>query len=144
MSYPPIIFCGRCPMRPQGSPADLEKRRLRAIELLQDDVPVLVVADRVGVDRRSVRRWKRAYRRRGRRGVRGRPAPRRPSELRTPQRRELGGLVVAGPEAAGYGMSLWTCRRLVDLIRRHLCVANMNALRPSGDNPPVPGSIDLT
>ena len=128
----------------QGSPADLEKRRLRAIELLQDDVPVLVVADCVGVDRRSVRRWKRAYRRRGRRGLRARPAPGRPSKLSTPQRRQLVRLIVAGPEAAGYGMSLWTGRRLVDLIRRHLCVANMNALRPSGDNPPVPGSIDLT
>ena len=41
-------------MRPQGSPAELERRRLRAIELLQRDVAVHVVADRVGVDRRSV------------------------------------------------------------------------------------------
>jgi len=59
-------------MRPQGSPAELERRRLRAIELLHRDVAVHVVADRVGVDRRSVRRWKRAYRRHGRDGL---PAP---------------------------------------------------------------------
>jgi predicted ArsR family transcriptional regulator len=42
-------------MRPQGSPAELERRRVRAIELLQRDVPVHVVAERLGVDRRSVR-----------------------------------------------------------------------------------------
>jgi len=34
-------------MRPQGSPAELERRRLRAIELLQRDVAVHVVADPV-------------------------------------------------------------------------------------------------
>jgi len=44
-------------MRPQGSPAELERRRLRAIELLQRQLPVHVVAERLGVDRRSVRRW---------------------------------------------------------------------------------------
>ena len=36
-------------MRPQGSPAELEQRRLRAIELLQRDLPVHVVAGRLGV-----------------------------------------------------------------------------------------------
>jgi hypothetical protein len=40
-------------MRPQGSPAELERRRVRAIELLQRDVPVRGRAP--GVDRRSVR-----------------------------------------------------------------------------------------
>jgi transposase len=110
-------------MRPQGSPAELEQRRLRAIEWLQDDVPVHVVADRLGVDRRSVRRWKRSYRQRGRRGLRARPAPGRPPKLSAPQRRRLARLIIAGPEAAGYRTSLWTCRRLVDLIRRHFRVA---------------------
>jgi len=37
-------------------------------KLLQRDVPVHAVADRLGVERRSVRRWKRAYRRRAREG----------------------------------------------------------------------------
>lgn len=109
-------------MRPQGSPAELERRRLRAIELLQRDTPVHVVAERLGVDRRSVRRWKRAYRRQGRAGLRARPASGRPSKLTAAQRRQLARLVVAGPEAAGYPTSLWTCRRLVDLIRQHFKV----------------------
>jgi len=109
-------------MRPQGSPAELERRRIRAIELLQRDVPVHVVAERVGVDRRSVRRWKRVYRRQGRIGLRARPAPGRPPKLTAAQRRQLTRLVLAGPEAAGYATSLWTCRRIVDLIRRHFKV----------------------
>jgi transposase len=110
-------------MRPQGSPAELERRRLRAIDLLQREVPVHVVAERLGVDRRSVRRWKRAHRGQGRAGLRARPAPGRPPKLTTPQQRQLTRLVVAGPEAAGYRTSLWTCRRIVDLIRHHFKVA---------------------
>jgi transposase len=109
-------------MRPQGSPAELERRRLRAIELLQRDTPVHVVAERLGVDRRSVRRWKRAHRERGQGGLRARPASGRPSKLTAAQRERLTRLVVAGPEAAGYHTSLWTCRRLVDLIRQRFAV----------------------
>jgi transposase len=109
-------------MRPQGSPAELERRRLRAIELLQREVPVHVVAERLGVDRRSVRRWKRAHRRQGRAGLRARPSPGRPPRLSAAQRQRLARLVVAGPEAAGYRTSLWTCRRIVDLIRHHFTV----------------------
>src|SRR2546427_4411845 len=107
-------------MRPQGSPAELERRRLRAIDLLQREVPVHVVAERLGVDRRSVRRWKRAHRGQGRAGLRARPTPGRPPKLTTTQQRQLARLVVAGPEAAGYRTNLWTCRRIVDLIRPHL------------------------
>src|SRR2546428_3111349 len=85
-------------MRPQGSPAELERRRLRAIDLLQRDVPVHVVADRLGVDRRSVRRWKRA---RGRAGLRARPASGPPPKLTAAQRKQLARLVVAGSRASG-------------------------------------------
>jgi transposase len=104
-------------MRPQGSPAELERRRLRAIELLQRDTPVHVVAERLGVDRRSVRRWQRTHRQQGRAGLRARPAPGRPPRLTPQQRQRLARLVIAGPEAAGYRTNLWTCRRLVELIR---------------------------
>ena len=109
-------------MRPQGSPAEFERRRLRAIELLQRDRPVHVVAERLGVDRRSVRRWKRAHRRQGRAGLRARPASGRPPKLTAAQRHRLARLVIAGPEAAGYRTGLWTCRRIVDLIRSHFNV----------------------
>jgi transposase len=110
-------------MRPPGSPADLEQRRRRAIELLEQDVPVHVVADRLGVDRRSVRRWKRAYRRRGEAGVAARPAPGRPSKLTGRQRQTLVQGILRGPEAAGYSTGLWTCRRIVQFVRTRFGVA---------------------
>src|SRR3989442_13246336 len=114
MSYTPLW---EVRMRPQGSPAELERRRVRAIELLQRDVPVHAVAERLGVDRRSVRRGKRAYRRGGRAGLEA-PAPaRRPPQLTAAQRRQLAHLVVAGPEAAGDRPRLWDCRRIFAGIR---------------------------
>src|SRR2546422_1911781 len=104
MSYNPLW---EVRMRPQGSPAELERRRLRAIELLQREVPVHVVAERLGVDRRSVRRWKRAHRGQGRAGLRARPASGRPPKLAATQRRQLVRLVVAGPETAGRATRPW-------------------------------------
>ena len=49
-------------MRPCGSPEDLERRRNRAIDLLQRGYQPVEVAHMVGADRRSVRRWNAAYR----------------------------------------------------------------------------------
>src|SRR5438552_6484625 len=117
MSYNPLW---EVRMRPQGSPAELERRRLRAIELLQREIAVHVVAERLGVDRRSVRRWKRAYRGWGRNGLRARPAPGRPPKLSAAQRRQLVRVVVAGPGEAGSRPRLWACLRLVGLLRRHV------------------------
>jgi len=104
-------------MRPQGSPAELERRRRRAIALLERDLPVHVVADRLGVDRRSVRRWKRAYRRNGPGGLRAQSIPGRPARLTARQRRTLVGWILKGPEVAGYRNGLWTCRRVVAMVR---------------------------
>jgi len=104
-------------MRPQGSPAELERRRFRAIDLLQRGLPPHVVAERLGVDRRSVRRWKQAYRERGRDGVQARPAPGRPPKLTVSQRRTLVRWILRGPEAFGFRTALWTCQRIAELIR---------------------------
>src|SRR3989442_37037 len=52
MSYAPG---GRDPMRPPGTSAQLESRRLRAWRLLPEGVAPVDVARRVWVDRRSVR-----------------------------------------------------------------------------------------
>src|SRR5712692_8478585 len=109
--------CGGGAMRPHGSPAELERRRLRAIALLKEGIEPHVVADRVGVDRRSVRRWKRAYRLRGQGGIKARPASGRPSKLTGTQRRSLVGWILKGAEAFGYSTALWTCKRISDLIR---------------------------
>lgn len=104
-------------MRPHGSPAELERRRLRAIALLNEGIEPHVVAERIGVDRRSVRRWKRAYRLRGQSGIKARPAPGRPRKLTGTQRRSLVAWILKGAGAFGYPTALWTCRRISDVIR---------------------------
>lgn len=104
-------------MRPQGSPTELERRRLRAIELLERGLQPHVVAERLGVDRRSVRRWNRAYRRQGWEGLKAQPASGRPPKLTAQQRRRLVRWILKGPEAFGFRTALWTCQRIVQLIR---------------------------
>ena len=57
-------------MRPSGSPEELERRRRRAIALLQQGMAPVEVARMVGVDRRfGVRRWRVNYDRDGPAGV---------------------------------------------------------------------------
>ncbi len=109
-------------MRPQGSPAELERRRHRAITLLHKGYQPHEVAQMLSVDRRSVRRWKHAHRLRGGTGLRARPAAGRPSKLTPPQRRALVRWILRGPEAFGYSTALWTCRRIAHLIRERFHV----------------------
>lgn len=109
-------------MRPTGSPEELERRRLRALALLKEGLLPVEVARRVGVDRRSVRRWKRAARRRGAAGVRATPAPGRPPKLGPEQKRQLEALLLEGAQAAGFHTDLWTCPRVAELIERRFGV----------------------
>ena len=103
-------------MRPFGSPQELERRRLRALQLLEEGRAPVEVAREIGVDRRSVRRWKSAVRKNGKDGIRARPAPGRPSRLSPEQRKELEEWLLKGAKAAGFETDLWTCRRVAQLI----------------------------
>lgn len=105
-------------MRPTGSPEELEHRRLRALALLDEGLQPVEVARRIGVDRRSVRRWKAAARKHGRAGVQARAAPGRPSRLSAARKRRLEALLLKGPVASGFDTDLWTCPRVTELIRR--------------------------
>lgn len=110
-------------MRPTGSPEELERRRVRALVLLKEGLLPVEVARRVGVDRRSVRRWKRAARRRGEAGVRAKPAPGRPPKLGPEHKRRLEALLLEGAQAAGFHTDLWTCPRVAELIERRFGVS---------------------
>jgi len=109
-------------MRPTGSPEKLERRRLRALALLKEGLQPVEVARRVGVDRRSVRRWKAAARDQGEAGVRAKPATGRPPKLKARQRARLERLLVKGAQAAGYHTDLWTCPRVAEMIERRFGV----------------------
>jgi transposase len=109
-------------MRPEGSPEELERRRLRALALLEQGLQPVVVAQRLGVARRSVRRWKAAARRGGSQALAARPAPGRPPKLESRQQPRLKKLLLNGAQAAGFANDLWTCPRIARLIEREFGV----------------------
>lgn len=109
-------------MRPSGSPEELERRRNRAIDLVQQGYQPVDVAQMVGADRRSVRRWNAAYRAWGVDGIRRRPVPGRPSKLDRKSRKKLEGILLKGARAAGFPTDLWTCPRVAQVIRLRLGV----------------------
>jgi len=105
-------------MRPAGNPETLERRRHKAINLLSEGWSPVEVARHVGVDRRSVRRWRAAHDRDGPDGVALRPAPGRPSKLDAKARRRLEKLLLKGARASGFPTDLWTCPRVGEVIRQ--------------------------
>ena len=107
-------------MRPPGSAQELERRRRRAIELLQHGQSPIEVAQAVGCDRRSVRRWSAAFRKRGAPALKARVAPGRPSRLDAKAKRKLEKALLRGAVAAGFPSDLWTCPRVAQLIEDHL------------------------
>lgn len=109
-------------MRPSGSPVELERRRLRALDLLKEGLLPVEVARRVGVDRRSVRRWRASFDAEGRAGVRALPTPGRPSKLSAAERARLEKALLRGALAHGFPTDLWTCPRVAELIDRRFRV----------------------
>jgi transposase len=109
-------------MRPSGSPEELERRRFRALALLQQGLSPVEVAHRVGVDRRSVRRWNSAARRQGSKALRAQPAAGRPPRLNSRARQQLQRALLRGAQAAGFPTDLWTCPRVAQLIQQRFGV----------------------
>ena len=103
-------------MRPLGSARTLERRRRCAIELLEAGLQPVEVARQLGVDRRSVRRWKAAYRKGGEAAIEARAAPGRPSALDDQAKARLECILLKGAKAAGFPTDLWTCPRIAEVI----------------------------
>ena len=102
-------------MRPKGSPEELESRRRRAIALLNQNYQPVEVARMVGVDRRSVRRWKASYLNEGKQAIKAKPAG-RPQKLQEEAKKALERKLLKGAKAAGFPTDLWTCPRVAQLI----------------------------
>lgn len=106
---------------PRGVKRDfvrLERRRLKAIPLLEKGLSQGEIARRLGVHRQSVSRWARQFEDEGRRGLkRAGRAGRKPLLTVDDVKRIEAGLK-RGPEALGYSTSLWTAARVTDLIEQ--------------------------
>jgi transposase len=105
-------------MRPNGSATELERRRRRAIDLLEKGFSTTEVADRVGADPSSVRRWRQAHQRKGDHGLDAKPHPGRPPLLTKRQKTMLMKRLLKGAKANGFSSDLWTCPRIAELIER--------------------------
>lgn len=103
-------------MRPLGSAEQLEKRRRKAIALLQSGKTYREVARITRAALSSVVRWQQAYHRDRRKGLAARPTPGRPSRLTGAQREQLRQWLLEGAGAAGYTTELWTLKRIAHLI----------------------------
>jgi transposase len=99
-----------------GSPAELERRRRLAVARVQDGYSTAEVAEFLGVDPSTVRRWVIAFRAAGARGLGARPVPGRPPKLTRCQDKVVRRWLSEDPTAFGFPTSLWTCSRLAQLI----------------------------
>jgi transposase len=109
-------------MRPHGSAEELERRRRRAIALLEEGYMQSEVARMVGVSPASVTRWRQAHEKEGDAGLDAIPVPGRPSKLSDAEKRKLVRLLKQGPRKHGYAMELWTLKRVAELIRKQFRV----------------------
>lgn len=109
-------------MRPPGTPKQLEKRRRRAVQLLESGQRLSAVARQVGAAVSSVFRWWQAYRRTGTRGLDPKPTPGRPPRLSTGEKRQLVKRLSRGALRAGYRTDLWTLPRVTELIHQEFGV----------------------
>lgn len=105
-------------MRPSGTPAQLEQRRLQAVILFKQGFAPVDVAKKLNVGRRSVRRWKSTYNKQGTAGVKAKPASGRPSRLTTRKKALLERTLLQGAVQSGFATDLWTCPRVAAVIRK--------------------------
>ena len=108
-------------MRPVGTAEELERRRRRAVELMQQGESPTVIARILGVRRTSLYRWK-ALAQRSPDGLAARPHPGPTSRLSADQLARLEGLLKEGAQAHGWKTQLWTADRVAELIERRFKV----------------------
>jgi transposase len=108
-------------MRPIGTPEELQRRRLRAVELVEQGESPEDVARFLGCGRSSVYTWvKLAKRSLGALAARPHPGP--SPRLSDGQLAELEPLLLQGAKAHGFRTELWTAARAAELIERHFQV----------------------
>jgi transposase len=105
-------------MRPIGTAQELERRRQRAVELMEQGESPTVIARILGVCRTSLYRW-RAMARNSPEGLAAKPHPGPKLRLTAERLKDLEGLLLQGAKAHGWHNSLWSAQRVAEMIRRH-------------------------
>lgn len=107
-------------MRPEGTAAELERRRYRAVQLVEQGESPAVVARILGVTVSSLHRWRRMTRQD--QGLAAKPALGAKRRLSDPQLQELERLLDQGAPAHGFPNELWTAARVAQVIQRRFGV----------------------
>jgi transposase len=102
-------------MRPKGTAAELERRRRRAVELVEQGESPAVVARILGVRTTSLHRWRRLARKPH--GLDARPVPGPTPGLSDYHLRKLERFLLQGAHKHGWPNQLWTADRVAHLIR---------------------------
>jgi transposase len=109
-------------MRPIGTAEELQRRRLRAVELVNGGESPEDVAYFLGCGRSSVYTWlKLAREDLGK--LAAKPHPGRTPRLTGERLKELEGLLLRGAKAHGWRTDLWTAARAAEVIERHFGLA---------------------
>ena len=108
-------------MRPKGTSSELERRRRRAVELVEQGESPTTVARILGVRTASLHRWRRMARKPH--GLDAKPVPGRPPRLSDYHLRKLERLLLQGAQKHGWPNQLWTADRVARLIRERLGVS---------------------
>ena len=108
-------------MRPIGTAEELQRRRIRAVELVQGGESPEDVAHFLGCGRPSVYTWLKLAREDPGK-LAAKPHPGRTPRLSDADRNQLEALLLQGAKAHGWRTELWTAARVADLIERHFKV----------------------
>jgi transposase len=108
--------------RPIGTPAELERRRRRAVELLDQGESPTDLARILGVRRNSLYRWH-SQARQGPDGLAAKPHPGPKPRLSDAQLEHWEDLLLDGATAHGWPNELWTAARVTEVIRRHFGIS---------------------
>jgi transposase len=108
-------------MRPKGTAAELERRRRRAVELVEQGESPTVVARILGVRPSSLHRWRRMAQQPH--GLQAKPVPGPIPRLSDYQLHKLEYFLRQGAHQHGWPNRLWTAGRVAQLIRQRFGIA---------------------
>jgi len=99
-----------------------EARRMEVVAMRRKGEKPARIAAKLGVAINSVYAWSKKARVEGVRSLKTKPRGGRPNKLSAEERRELRGLIIAGPRKAGYDRELWTLPMVRELIAENFGV----------------------
>ena len=109
-------------MRPIGTAEELERRRRRAVQLVNQGEHPEDVARFLGCGRSSVYTWLKLHRE-APEELAAKPHSGRTPGLNANQLQQLKELLLEGAKAHGWRTQLWTAARVAEVIRRHFGIS---------------------